>query len=436
MPVSLLQPAASSPRAIFTRPPCCPTARCSSREVITYNGSNFVILASAELYDPATGTWTPTGSLNDARYWQTATLLTNGQVLVAGGANNNASNNGVLASAELYDPATGTWTPTASMGIARYNPTATLLPNGKVLVAAGFGTTAILQAPSCMIRPPALGRRPSSATARCPAANCHPAGQRQSARRGRRRLRRRHFRMRHFSLIRPPVPLPSPVGCLDTARDGHTATLLPNGKVLVAGGVYSDVVDSYGTFLLSSAELYDPATGHWTDTGSMGTARFQHTATLLANGKVLVAGVRTRTAFLPARSCMIRPPAFGHLPAASTSRARVIPPRCCPMARCSSREVSTSMAPTTLLCASAELYNPGVSLPNPVKLGDGSFQFGFINGSGPIYSVLASTNLSATVNAWTNLGAATEMPVGSGLFQFTDHQAPNYPQRFYRVSSP
>ena len=78
----------------------------------------------------------------------------------------------------------------------------------------------------------------------------------------------------------------------------------------------------------------------------------------------------------------------------------------------------------------------GVSLPNPVKLGDGSFQFGFINGSGPIYSVLANTNLSATVNAWTNLGPATEMPVGSGLFQFTDHQAPNYPQRFYRVSSP
>jgi hypothetical protein len=69
-------------------------------------------------------------------------------------------------------------------------------------------------------------------------------------------------------------------------------------------------------------------------------------------------------------------------------------------------------------------------------LGDGSFQFGFISGSGPSYSVLASANLSATVNTWTNLGAATEMPAGSGLFQFTDPQAPNYPQRFYRVSSP
>jgi hypothetical protein len=70
------------------------------------------------------------------------------------------------------------------------------------------------------------------------------------------------------------------------------------------------------------------------------------------------------------------------------------------------------------------------------RLGDDSFQFGFINGSGPSYGVLAGTNLSTTVNAWTNLGAATEMPAGSGLFQLTDYQAPNYPQRFYRVSSP
>jgi hypothetical protein len=69
-------------------------------------------------------------------------------------------------------------------------------------------------------------------------------------------------------------------------------------------------------------------------------------------------------------------------------------------------------------------------------LGGGSFQFGFINGSGPSYSVLASTNVAGTMNTWSNLGAATEVPAGSGLFQFTDHQAPNYPQRFYRVSSP
>jgi large repetitive protein len=74
-----------------------------------------------------------------------------------------------------------------------------------------------------------------------------------------------------------------PTGSLVTARLRHTATLLPNGKVLVAGG-------NNGPPALSSAELYDPASGTWTATGSLGTARGYHTATLLPNGKVLVAG--------------------------------------------------------------------------------------------------------------------------------------------------
>src|SRR4051794_2697344 len=79
--------------------------------------------------------WTFTGSLNTARNQHTATLLPNGKVLVAGGFN------GVyLATAELYDPGTGTWSPTGSLRTARSYHTATLLPNGKVLVAGGQGT--------------------------------------------------------------------------------------------------------------------------------------------------------------------------------------------------------------------------------------------------------------------------------------------------------
>ena len=162
-----------------------------------------------------------------ARLAPTTTILPCGQVLVAGGYGG-----AYLASAELYDPATGLWTATDSMATKRYRHTATLLPNGQVLVAGGFGNSGYLTS---------------------------------------------------AELYDPATGLWTATGRLATARSFHTATLLPNGQVLVAGG-------NGNRRILASAELYDPASGLWTATGSMATARDTHTATLLPNGQVLVAG--------------------------------------------------------------------------------------------------------------------------------------------------
>src|SRR5207245_1127384 len=83
----------------------------------------------------------------------------------------------------------------------------------------------------------------------------------------------------------------SPTDSMSTARYSHTATLLPAGKVLVAGGFN-------GSGTLASAELYDPVAGAWSATGSMSTARDGHTATLLSTGKVLVAGGIITSSFI------------------------------------------------------------------------------------------------------------------------------------------
>ncbi|HET8840723.1 MAG TPA: kelch repeat-containing protein, partial [Ktedonobacteraceae bacterium] len=180
------------------------------------------------------GTWAATGSMQQPRSGYTATLLKNGLVLVAGGVGPNGN---VLASAELYNPATGTWTATGSMLQARYIHTATLLPDGRVLVAGGG--------------------LPGSAV------------------------------LASAELYNPATGTWTATGSLLQARYIHTATLLPDGRVLIAGGfgVSGSIVTTLGT-----AEIYTPLAGVWTSTGSMLQARYLHTATLLPDGRVLIAG--------------------------------------------------------------------------------------------------------------------------------------------------
>src|SRR5258705_481407 len=201
------------------------------------NGS---FLSSAELFDPSTGAWSFTGSMRDQRWVAAAVLLPDGKVLVAGGAA-NISPLAPVRTAELYDQATGTWPPTGSMSHERRAFTLTLLPSGKVMAAGGSDTNGPLAS---------------------------------------------------VQLYDPATGVWTPTGSLQTPRGSHTTTLLPNGTVLVAGGFGVTPIQSTPPVdpVLASAEICDPATGEWTPAGSMGQPRQVHTATLLASGKVLVAG--------------------------------------------------------------------------------------------------------------------------------------------------
>ena len=217
------------------------SARASHTATLLTNGMVLVTggsgasgsLVSTELYNPTTGQWTATGNLAVARTGHTATLLTNGTVLITGGSGNT----GLLTSAELYNQTTGQWAATGALAIARTGHTATLLPNERVLIAGGHGSSGLLT--SAELYDPVTGQW-------------------------------------------------TPTGDLTVARTGHIATLLttplPNGSVLAAGG-------HGGTGPLTSTELYDPANGQWVSTGDLTVVRaIHHTATLLQNGTVLVAG--------------------------------------------------------------------------------------------------------------------------------------------------
>ena len=189
-------------------------------------------LASAELYDPSTGTFTQTESMAAGRFLHTATQLQNGRVLIVGGALTSASD--PVATAEVYDPATGTFTMTGAMVTAREQHTATLLADGRVLIVGGTTSTGT--------------------------GDLHPTAT--------------------VEVYDPSTGSFSTTGAMVEARTFHTATLLPSGKVLVAGGGDEN----------STAEVYDPATGSFSITGGMEIGRSGHTATLLPNGSVLVAG--------------------------------------------------------------------------------------------------------------------------------------------------
>jgi Bacterial Ig-like domain (group 2)/Kelch motif/Galactose oxidase, central domain len=240
-------------------------------------------LASAELYDPATGTWSATGSMLEARDLAAAALLPDGRVLVTGGSA-TGTNLDALATTEIYNPASGTWSRAANMSVARGGHTATALSNGRIVVVGGASGT--YGAPTLH----------TSAEVFDPATAAWTATGGVSIGRGFHRsvaLTNGRMLMTGGSDFVSSVFASTDIydvstgvwtasTPLVTGRISHSATVLATGNALIAGGGAASV--------LASAELFDVTGGRWTSAGDMRIPRSNHAAALLLNGKVLVVG--------------------------------------------------------------------------------------------------------------------------------------------------
>lgn len=195
-----------------------------------------IVVSSAEIFDPATKTFTPTGSMNFARFGHTATLLPNNRILIAGGSDANGNS---LATAEFYDPATGVFTTTGNLNAARSNHQATLLDDAKILITGGGANQSALNA---------------------------------------------------AELFDSEKGVFLPVGEMSAAREFHAATRLTDGSVLVTGGRNGS---SAPVTALADAELYRPTSQTFVSIGKMIEKRYGHAAVLLADGRVLIAGGST-----------------------------------------------------------------------------------------------------------------------------------------------
>ena len=266
-----------------------------------------VSLSSAEIFDPiGAGAFTATAPMNIARSNHTATLLlASGKVLVAGGLNGSLN----LNSAEVFDPA-GTFSLTGTaMTSARSNHAVALLGDGTVLLAGGRGGAGS-PIQSAEIYDPATGTGAFSATTG-PMAELRMFHTATRLNTGMVLIvggKDAGFELLTAEIYDPVTRTFSATGAMSAIRQNHTATLLADGKVLIVGGAQNGATGNP----ISSAEVYDPITGLFHPTGNMATARADHAATLLANGKVLISGGRSTSNVSSAlRTMEIYDPASG-----------------------------------------------------------------------------------------------------------------------------
>jgi hypothetical protein len=250
-------------------------------------------LASAELYDPSTGTFIPTGSMTVERAGHTATLLNDGKVLIAGGLRRLSGQPPQayqsLSSAELYDPDSGAFTATDNMNGVLAD-TATLLSNGRVLITRSdpdgppqVSYTDIFDSSTGVFSPTGLmvyGQTSPTAVFLLNGKVLITGGDVGDG----------DGASDKAELYDPAADAFAATGFLNVGREQNATVLLPDGTVLLAGGHGGVPAIGGGFDNLANAEIYNPGSGTFSPTGSMSTGRDWLNATLLNNGQVLITG--------------------------------------------------------------------------------------------------------------------------------------------------
>lgn len=238
-----------------------------------------------ELYNSSTGLWTSTGTMNFGRVGQTASLLLSGEVLIAGGYNSNSTGN-VSSTAELYNPLTGSWTRVGNMNIGRWYHTATLLTNGYVLVTGGHSIASNYSTNSAELYDP-VSRSWTLTNSMSTQRVFHTASILSNGNvlvvGGQNDI---YDVLDTAELYNPLTRIWTAVSNMNTPRALHTASVLNNDNILIAGGWLYNSTE----YSLKSAELYILSSDVWTLTSDMNEARCGHTASVLQSGQVLVSG--------------------------------------------------------------------------------------------------------------------------------------------------
>lgn len=270
-----------------------------SGKVLLIGGYDSSRLDTAELFDPSSNTWTATTPMLVGRTNQTTTLLVSGDVLVVGGDSEPEADN-AYRSAELYDPATNTWTSVEAPAELQVAERTVLLQDGRVLLVGRFGTStdnssqgAAIYDPATntwrMVAPPSqsFGDGPSVLL---PNGDVLFIGGYILEQVSSPYVEDLYTVLNSVEIYDAATDTWSTGAPMRQARAGETATLMPDGDVLVTGGVGSMSTGSAGQGGLASVEIYDPQSDTWSTLPPMHLGRSGHTATLLSDGNVLVAG--------------------------------------------------------------------------------------------------------------------------------------------------